>query len=84
MGLGEIVTLIVTGLVIGALGRLIVPGRDPIGILGTILIGIGGSFLGAFIGRTLFGRPGGFLLAVLGAALIVWLLRRARFGGRRF
>jgi uncharacterized membrane protein YeaQ/YmgE (transglycosylase-associated protein family) len=77
-GIGFIIALIVTGLIVGALARLIVPGRQPMGIGLTILIGIAGSLLGGFVGRLIFGRPGGFILAVVCAALIVWLLQRAR------
>jgi uncharacterized membrane protein YeaQ/YmgE (transglycosylase-associated protein family) len=44
----------------------------------TIAFGIGGSLLGGLIGRLLFGRPGGFILAVLCAALIVWLIHRSQ------
>ena len=78
MGLGFIIGLIITGLILGALGRLIVPGRQAMGILMTILVGIGGSLLGGLVGRALFGRNGGFILAVLCSALIVFLLSRAR------
>jgi uncharacterized membrane protein YeaQ/YmgE (transglycosylase-associated protein family) len=73
-----LIGLVLTGLVVGALGRLAIPGPNPYGIGATILIGIGGSLLGGLVGRLLFGRPGGFILAVLGAALIVWLLERSR------
>ena len=74
-----IVFVIVSGLVVGALGRLAIPGRDPMGIGMTILVGIGGSLLGGLVARLLFGdRPAGMLLSVAGAALIVWLLRRRR------
>lgn len=78
MSLGYIFGLILLGLVAGALGRLIVPGRQRMGILLTILVGIGGAFLGGAIGRVLFGRPGGFILAVLASALIVFVLSRTR------
>jgi uncharacterized membrane protein YeaQ/YmgE (transglycosylase-associated protein family) len=44
-----IIVLILVGLVAGAVARLVVPGRDPMGILGTILLGIVGSFVGGFI-----------------------------------
>jgi uncharacterized membrane protein YeaQ/YmgE (transglycosylase-associated protein family) len=44
-----IIILILVGLIAGAVARLLVPGRDPIGILGTILLGIVGSFVGGFI-----------------------------------
>ena len=50
------------------------------GIGMTILVGIGGSIVGGIIGRLLFGRPGGIILAVLCSALIVWLIQRSRTG----
>ena len=68
---------VVSGLVIGALGRLVIPGPDPMSIGMTILIGIAGSLIGGLIGRALFG-DGGLLLSVAGAALLVWLTRRWR------
>ena len=78
MGIGFIIGLILTGLILGALGRLIVPGRQAMGIGVTILVGIGGSLLGGIVGRAIFGRSGGFLLGVACSALIVFLLARSR------
>ena len=75
--IGFIIGLIVTGLIVGALGRLAIPGPNPMSIGMTILVGVGGSLLGGLVGNLLFNRSGGFILAVLGAALIVWLLERA-------
>jgi uncharacterized membrane protein YeaQ/YmgE (transglycosylase-associated protein family) len=75
-----ILLMIFSGLIVGALGRLAIPGPDPMGIGATILVGIGGSLLGGLAGLALFGRPGGLLLSVLGAALIVFLIRKARGG----
>ncbi len=70
--------LAVSGLIVGAVGRVLVPGPTPIGILGTIGAGIAGSFLAGIVGRLLFGpalTPGwAFVLAVLGAALVVALV----------
>src|SRR5207248_7844297 len=57
--LGFIVLLILSGLIIGALGRLAVPGPNPMSIPMTIAVGIGGSLLGGIVGKLLFGRPGG-------------------------
>lgn len=72
-----ILLLLLSGLVVGALGRLAVPGPNPMSIGRTILVGIGGSLLGGLVGGLLFGRNGGgLILAVLGAALIVYLLDR--------
>ena len=82
--LGLIIGTIVIGLIVGALGRLIVPGRDPMGIIGTILLGIAGSVIGGFIGRALFhDAKAHFILAVIVSALIILVLRRSGFGRRR-
>ena len=81
--LGYLISLVFTGLVVGALGRLAVPGPNPMGIGQTILIGIAGAFLGGLIGNLLFNRPGGIILAVLCSAGIVYLLERARQPARR-
>ena len=78
MGIGFIIGLVITGLILGALGRLIVPGRQAMGIGLTILVGIGGSLLGGIIGRAIFGRPGGLILGALCSALIVFILARSR------
>ena len=66
----------VSGLIIGALGRLAIPGRQPMGCVMTILVGIGGSLLGGLVGEALFNRPGGFILAVLCSAGIVYVISR--------
>jgi uncharacterized membrane protein YeaQ/YmgE (transglycosylase-associated protein family) len=74
-----IILLVLTGLVVGALGRLALPGPDPMSIGQTILVGIGGSVAAGIIGRLLFGgRGGGFILAVLCSLAIVYLIRRSR------
>lgn len=77
-----LVLLAVTGLVVGALGRLALPGPDPMGIGATILIGIGGSFLAGLVSLALFHgrRGGGLLLSVVFAMLLVYLVRRSRGG----
>jgi uncharacterized membrane protein YeaQ/YmgE (transglycosylase-associated protein family) len=73
-----IISLIIGGLIVGALGRLAIPGPNPMTIGTTILVGIGGSLLGGLLGYVLLGRPGGWILAVLCAALIVWLMQRGQ------
>ena len=74
-----IILLVLTGLIVGALGRLALPGPDPMSIGQTILVGIGGSLVAGIIGRLLFGgRGGGFILAVLCSLGIVYLVRRSR------
>ena len=74
--IGYLIGLAVSGLIIGALGRLAIPGRQPMGCFMTTLVGLGGSFLGGLVGNLLFNRPGGFILAVLCSAGIVFVLSR--------
>jgi uncharacterized membrane protein YeaQ/YmgE (transglycosylase-associated protein family) len=76
-------SIVVSGLIIGALGRLAIPGPNPMGILATILVGIGGSIIGGIVARIIWADPQNhFLLLttleVLGAAGIVWLISRRR------
>jgi uncharacterized membrane protein YeaQ/YmgE (transglycosylase-associated protein family) len=78
-----IIILILVGLVAGAVARLLVPGRDPMGILGTIVLGIIGSFVGGFIWNLIqFHRlaphkfhPVGIIGSILGAILVLLVLR---------
>jgi uncharacterized membrane protein YeaQ/YmgE (transglycosylase-associated protein family) len=74
--IGYLIGVAVSGLIIGALGRLLVPGRQPLGCLVTTLVGIGGSLVGGWVGEILFDRPGGFILAVLCSAGIVFAITR--------
>jgi uncharacterized membrane protein YeaQ/YmgE (transglycosylase-associated protein family) len=75
--LGDVVFIVVVGLVIGALGRLAVPGRDPMPIWLTLVIGLIGAFLGGAIAISLgFGGGGIFVISVLVATLIVIAYRR--------
>ena len=74
--IGYLIGLAVSGLIIGALGRLAIPGRQPMGCFMTILVGLGGSFLGGLVGNLLFNQPGGFILAVLCSAGIVYVISR--------
>jgi uncharacterized membrane protein YeaQ/YmgE (transglycosylase-associated protein family) len=61
----------VFGLIVGALAKLVMPGRDPGGIFVTMLLGVAGALLGGFVGRLLglygAGDTAGFLMATLGA-----------------
>jgi uncharacterized membrane protein YeaQ/YmgE (transglycosylase-associated protein family) len=79
--LGLLIFLVLSGLVIGGLARLALPGPDPIGILGTIVLGLAGSFLGGLLGYVLIGRPFGFVLSVLVATGLLYAYRRL-FQGR--
>jgi uncharacterized membrane protein YeaQ/YmgE (transglycosylase-associated protein family) len=77
MSLGEILAILVSGLIVGGLGRLAVPGRDPMPLWLTILIGIAGSIVGGIVAISIgFGAGGVFILSVLAATLIVIAYRR--------
>jgi uncharacterized membrane protein YeaQ/YmgE (transglycosylase-associated protein family) len=81
-----IITWIVVGLIAGALGKLIMPGDDPGGIIVTILLGIVGAFVGGFITQNLLGLDsGGFIWSIIVAtlgAIILLAIYRAVVGGR--
>ena len=73
------------GVVVGAIAKFIMPGKDPGGIFVTMLIGIAGSFLGTWIGRAIGhyqdGQSAGFLMSLLGALILLGiyhLIRRSR------
>ena len=80
--LGLIVTLIVVGLIAGALARLIVPGRQHMSVPATIVLGLVGSFVGGFLGYLLFHKdssdgflqPAGIIGSIIGAiiVLLIW------------
>jgi uncharacterized membrane protein YeaQ/YmgE (transglycosylase-associated protein family) len=72
---------ILFGLLIGIVAKLLMPGRDPGGFIVTILLGIAGAVVGGFIGRAAglyaAGEPAGFIMATLGAILLLFLYRLA-------
>ena len=81
----SIITMIIVGLIAGALARLIMPGKDPMGLLMTAVLGIIGSFVGGFIGSLLwhkegtsYFRSGGIFLSIIGAVLVLWIWRMIR------
>ena len=78
--MGYLLGLLISGAIIGALGRLAIPGPNPMGCLATILVGIGGSLLGGLVGRALWGDDyaPGLIMATAGAALIVWIISRVQ------
>ena len=90
--LGFILFLLIIGLIAGYLARLIVPGRDPMSVGQTLLLGIVGSFIGGFIGYLLFRNDGdegafqasGLIGSVIGAivALLIWRAMNDRRGVR--
>jgi uncharacterized membrane protein YeaQ/YmgE (transglycosylase-associated protein family) len=77
---------ILFGLVVGALAKLVMPGKDPGGIIVTMLIGIAGAVLGGFIGRALGfygeGEAAGFVMSFIGAVALL-ALYRVMIGRRR-
>ena len=84
--MGSILGMIIIGLIAGAIAKLIMPGRDPGGIVVTILLGIAGSFVGGFLFNSLLGRgdesaTSGLIGSVIGALILLALYRM--FAGRR-
>lgn len=76
--LGAIIAWAVFGLIVGAIARFVYPGRVPMGCLGTMFLGIGGSLLGGLVAYLISGPPrhpfdgAGWILSILGALLLVW------------
>jgi uncharacterized membrane protein YeaQ/YmgE (transglycosylase-associated protein family) len=79
--MGILWTLII-GLVVGAIAKFIMPGRDPGGFIVTILLGIAGALVAGWIGRALNwyaeGQPAGFIASVIGAILLLLIYRMIR------
>jgi uncharacterized membrane protein YeaQ/YmgE (transglycosylase-associated protein family) len=76
--IGSILGYVVIGLIVGVLARLLVPGRDPIGFIGTLVIGILGAVLGGWLAGAFFAETEGVdWLASIGVAVFLVLLVRA-------
>ena len=81
--LGLILGAILIGLVVGALARLALPGKDPMSIPMTIGVGIGGSLIASIVVYLITDgeRAPGFFASFVGAVLIMYFVRRSRGGG---
>ncbi len=86
MGLVEVIGTIVVGFFVGLIARFLKPGDDSMGFIMTTLVGVGGAFVGSYLGQVLgiyqLGEPIGFIGAVLGAIVILIILKLI-FGRRR-
>jgi uncharacterized membrane protein YeaQ/YmgE (transglycosylase-associated protein family) len=85
--MGVIWTIIV-GLIVGLIGRFLVPGKDPMGWIATILLGIGGAIVGSFLGSLIAGGDitidvvntglWGWILSILGAVILILIYRQVK------
>jgi len=87
MDLGSILGLIIIGLIAGAIARFVVPGPDPMGWIGTIVLGIVGSFVGGFLANLIFGgtvalSPAGWIGSIIGAIVVLLIWRQVGAGRR--
>jgi uncharacterized membrane protein YeaQ/YmgE (transglycosylase-associated protein family) len=88
--LGFIIYLLIVGLIAGFIARALVPGPDPMGVAGTIVLGIIGSFVGGFLGFLLFGhdfddgafQASGLIGSIIGAIVALLVYRLASRGRR--
>jgi uncharacterized membrane protein YeaQ/YmgE (transglycosylase-associated protein family) len=89
--LGLILTVLIVGLIAGALARLLVPGKQHMSILGTIVLGVVGSLVGGFLGYVLFHKdasdgflqPAGLIGSIIGAIIVLLVWTRASSSSHR-
>lgn len=79
----DIVVWLIVGIIAGALARLLVPGQDPMGLLGTMLLGLAGSVLGGLVADALISgdqnfSPAGLIGSILGAVVVLLIYRSVR------
>jgi len=81
----NLIGTLLVGLIVGAIAKFVMPGKDPGGIIVTILLGIAGSVVASYLGRTLGwyqeGQTAGWIMSILGAVLLLFLYRL--FTGKR-
>lgn len=77
--MGAILWTLIIGLVIGAIAKLLMPGKDPGGCIITMLLGIAGAFVAGYLGRVMHwyqpGQPAGFIASIIGAMLLLLIYR---------
>jgi uncharacterized membrane protein YeaQ/YmgE (transglycosylase-associated protein family) len=86
-----IISLIIIGAIAGFIARAVVPGKDPMGVGATIILGVVGSFIGGFLGWALFGhdikdgalQPSGIIGSIIGAVIALLIYRAATRRGAR-
>lgn len=73
--LGYVIVMAIEGLLLGMLGRLLVPGRQPMGCLLTILCGLGGALIGGVVGRWIWGEnyAPGLIMGAVCATVLIWV-----------
>lgn len=78
----EFIVFLLVGLVVGVVARLLMPGPDPIGILGTIIVGCVGALIGGYLWTAVFGQNEGvaWIGAILVAMALLFLYRRLTVG----
>lgn len=79
----SLIGTLIVGLIVGLVARALMPGDQPMGLLRTSFVGIGGSFAGGFLSRLFFGggklfepTTSGFIGSVIGAMVLMWVLRK--------
>lgn len=77
----DLIVFILVGLVIGVIARALLPGPDPIGILGTIVVGIAGALIGGYLWRAIFSNTKDveWIGSILVAMTLLWIYRRMAY-----
>ena len=77
LGAHGIIATLVIGLIVGAIAKLLIPGKDPGGCIVTILLGIAGAFVGTWLGRIFMGENylAGWIMSVVGAMILLLIYR---------
>lgn len=83
----HLIWMCLIGLIVGGIAKMLMPGKDPGGLLITMLLGIAGSVVAGFLGRAIgwydAGQGAGLIMSVLGAVLLLGLYRRMKAGSAR-